>query len=67
MRRLNRQERRPVIVYVHPWELDPEQPVQSVGALTRLRHYRGLERTEGRLARLFSEYAFASCREVLRL
>lgn len=67
MHRLNHHERRPAIVYIHPWELDPEQPIQPVGALTRLRHYRGLEHTEGRLARLFSEYAFTSCREILGL
>ncbi|HEX6903284.1 MAG TPA: XrtA system polysaccharide deacetylase [Thermoanaerobaculia bacterium] len=67
MRRLNQHERRPAIVYIHPWELDPDQPVQPVGALTRIRHYRGLEHTEERLARLFSEYAFTSCREILGL
>ena len=67
MRHLNAHERRPAIVYVHPWELDPEQPVQPVGALTRLRHYRNLDRTEDRLATLFSEYAFTSCREILGL
>ena len=67
MRHLNQRERRPAIVYVHPWELDPEQPVQPVGVLTRLRHYRNLDRTEDRLATLFSEYAFTSCREILGL
>jgi len=67
MRHLNQRERRPAIVYIHPWELDPEQPVQPVGVLTRLRHYRNLDRTEDRLATLFSEYAFTSCREILGL
>ena len=67
MRRLNGLERRPAILYIHPWELDPEQPRQPVRWLTRVRHYRNLEQTEDRLARLFSEYSFASCREVLGL
>lgn len=67
MRRLNGRERRPAILYIHPWELDPEQPRQPVRWLTRVRHYRNLEQTEDRLARLFSEYSFASCREVLGL
>ena len=67
MRRLNRFERRPAIVYIHPWELDPDQPVQPVKWMTRLRHYRNLDRTEDRLAKLFSEYHFTSCREVLGL
>jgi polysaccharide deacetylase family protein (PEP-CTERM system associated) len=67
MRRLNEGERRPAVVYIHPWELDPGQPVQPVGVLTRLRHYRNLGLTEGRLARLFSEYTFTTCREILGL
>ncbi|MFL6193313.1 MAG: XrtA system polysaccharide deacetylase [Thermoanaerobaculia bacterium] len=67
MRRLNERERRPVVIYIHPWELDPGQPVQPVGVLTRLRHYRNLGRTEERLARLFSEYTFTTCREILGL
>jgi polysaccharide deacetylase family protein (PEP-CTERM system associated) len=67
MRWLNQRERRPAVIYVHPWEIDPGQPVQPVGALTRLRHYRNLGLTEGRLARLFSEYSFTTCREILAL
>jgi polysaccharide deacetylase family protein (PEP-CTERM system associated) len=67
MRHLNEVERRPAVVYIHPWELDPGQPVQDVGRLKRLRHYRNLDRTEERLARLFSEYTFTTCREVLGL
>ena len=67
MRRLNGFERRPAILYIHPWELDPEQPRQPVRWLTRVRHYRNLGQTEDRLARLFSEYSFTTCREVLGL
>ena len=67
MHRLNGVERRPALVYIHPWELDPEQPVQPVRWLTRVRHYRNLDRTEDRLARLFGEYSFTTCREVLGL
>jgi polysaccharide deacetylase family protein (PEP-CTERM system associated) len=67
MQRLNGFERRPAIVYIHPWELDPEQPRQAVRLSTRLRHYRNLHLTEERLAGLFSEYSFASVREVLGL
>jgi len=44
--------------YIHPWELDPEQPRLPVGPLTRLRHYGGLHRTVRRLGRLLSEFRF---------
>jgi polysaccharide deacetylase family protein (PEP-CTERM system associated) len=67
MQRLNAVERRPAIVYIHPWELDPEQPRQAVRLSTRLRHYRNQHLTEERLASLFSAYSFTSVREVLGL
>jgi polysaccharide deacetylase family protein (PEP-CTERM system associated) len=67
MAHLNEVERRPAIVYIHPWEIDPEQPRQRVRFSTRLRHYRNLHLTEKRLTRLFSEYTFTSVREVLGL
>ena len=51
---------RPAMLYIHPWELDPEQPRLEVGALTRLRHYRGLARVAPRLERLMSEFRFTS-------
>lgn len=46
--------------YVHPWELDPGQPRVDCGWLTRIRHYRGLERTLPRLERLLGEFRFAA-------
>lgn len=51
----------PAVLYVHPWELDPDQPrapAGSLGRLSRLRHYRNLERTEPRLRRLLDEFEF---------
>ncbi|MES1211021.1 MAG: XrtA system polysaccharide deacetylase [Acidobacteriota bacterium] len=67
MQRLNGFERRPAILYIHPWEIDPDQPRQPVRWLKRLRHYRNLDRTEERLVRLFSDYSFTTIREVLGL
>lgn len=46
--------------YIHPWELDPSQPRVAVPALTRIRHYRGLEKTLPRLERLLAEFRFTS-------
>lgn len=50
----------PAMVYIHPWEIDPDQPRLPVGWLTGLRHYRGLGRTLGRLRRLLQEFRFTS-------
>jgi polysaccharide deacetylase family protein (PEP-CTERM system associated) len=50
----------PATFYVHPWEVDPDQPRLPVRALTRVRHYRGLSRTRERLRKLLIEFRFAS-------
>lgn len=65
IRHLNTVEDQPAVFYLHPWEVDPEQPRLNVGRLTRLRHYRNLDKTEARLRRLLSEFRFGSIREVL--
>lgn len=46
--------------YVHPWEVDPGQPRIDCGTITRIRHYRGLDRTLPRLERLLTEFRFTS-------
>jgi polysaccharide deacetylase family protein (PEP-CTERM system associated) len=48
----------PATFYIHPWELDPEQPRISVPLSTRVRHYGGLHRTVPRLRRLLSSFRF---------
>jgi polysaccharide deacetylase family protein (PEP-CTERM system associated) len=58
--RINRIERRAAVFYLHPWEIDPDQPRQAVGGLSRFRHYRNLHRTEARLRRLLTDFRFGS-------
>lgn len=65
--RLNRVERRPAVFYVHPWELDPEQPRLPAAPWTRLRHYFNLSRTTDRLMRLLSAFRFDSIGALLGL
>lgn len=50
----------PGMFYIHPWEVDPEQPVVTRSPVVYLRHYRGLRRTRARLDRLLSEFSFTS-------
>ncbi len=50
----------PATFYIHPWEVDPDQPRLPVSSLTRIRHYRGLDGTLGRIERLLSEFKFAT-------
>ncbi len=60
-------EGRPVVFYVHPWELDPGQPRIPLPLTKRLRHYYGLGKTEGKLRRLMDDFEFTTIREVLSL
>jgi polysaccharide deacetylase family protein (PEP-CTERM system associated) len=48
----------PLIVYTHPWEVDPGQPRLAAGARSRFRHYTNLERTYGRLLELIRSGSF---------
>jgi polysaccharide deacetylase family protein (PEP-CTERM system associated) len=66
MRRLNRNEGQPLMFYLHPWEVDVNQPVGRVGWLTRVRHYRNIGRCAARLRRLVSSGSFAPIRDILQ-
>jgi polysaccharide deacetylase family protein (PEP-CTERM system associated) len=53
IKRLNRAEAAPAVFYIHPWEVDPDQPRPDGAPLkSRLRHYLNLDKTGERLARL---------------
>jgi polysaccharide deacetylase family protein (PEP-CTERM system associated) len=63
--RINRLEQRAAIFYIHPWEIDPEQPRLSGSVMSRFRHYRNLDQTESRLRRLVADFAFGPMTQVL--
>lgn len=60
-------ENRPVVFYIHPWEIDPQQPRVRLPRSKALRHYYNLDKTEERLDRLLSDFQFTTIREVLAL
>lgn len=58
IRHLNGQGQ-PAVVYLHPWEFDPDQPrAAGLSRATRFRHYVNLRKTESRLATLIREFKF---------
>jgi polysaccharide deacetylase family protein (PEP-CTERM system associated) len=65
LRQINERAARPFVFYVHPWEVDPDQPRVKVGALSTFRHYTNLHRCEARLHRLLGEFSFSTMRDVL--
>ncbi|HXV75165.1 MAG TPA: XrtA system polysaccharide deacetylase [Candidatus Polarisedimenticolaceae bacterium] len=64
--RLNRHERQPAIVYIHPWEVDPGQPRIRTRLTTSLRHYTGLAGVERKLGALMQRYRFGPLCEIVR-
>lgn len=62
--RINRGQK-PFIFYLHPWEIDPEQPRFKVSALSRFRHYNNLNSCMMRLELLLGDFRFGTASEVL--
>ena len=62
------QSGRPFVFYLHPWELDPDQPRlhDRAGRLGRFRHYVNLGKTEARFRRLLADFRFTTLGEVFR-
>jgi hypothetical protein len=56
--------------YMHPWEIDPEQPrVKRIKGISAFRHYVNLERTIGRLSRMITAFKhgdFITCGQYLK-
>jgi polysaccharide deacetylase family protein (PEP-CTERM system associated) len=63
--RLNAVEQQAAVFYIHPWEIDPEQPRLQAGWLGRLRHYRNLDQTEARLRALLTDFRFSTVASLL--
>jgi hypothetical protein len=63
--RLNGVEGQPAVFYLHPWEIDPDQPRIPAGVVSRFRHYRNLDKTEARLRRLLGDFRFSSLQRLL--
>jgi polysaccharide deacetylase family protein (PEP-CTERM system associated) len=57
---------RPLILYLHPREIDPDQPRLPLGIRRKLRTYVNLRGTEGKLNRLLSEHSFAHLETLLQ-
>jgi len=57
------------VFYMHPWEIDPEQPrVNNASLFYKFRHYVNLSKAESKLIALiknFSENKFTTCRDYL--
>ncbi len=50
----------PGCIYLHPWEIDPEQPRRGLAGLRGFRHYVNIAKTYGKLDRLLRANRFDS-------
>jgi len=64
--RIHRTSRQPFMFYVHPWEVDPQQPRLRAGSTaSRFRHRVNLAKTEGRLDVLLGTFRFGRLCDVI--
>jgi polysaccharide deacetylase family protein (PEP-CTERM system associated) len=58
---------RPLVMYLHPWELDPYQPRMRGSTLSKFRHYLNLHKVPSRLQQLLKDFAFGPIYHLLPL
>lgn len=65
LNRINDKEKQPFVFYIHPWEIDPDQPrINNVGMISGLRHYNNLAKTQERFRRLLKDFSFAPIKDI---
>jgi len=65
LKKVNNEEGVPGVFYIHPWELDPQQPRQhNVSTKTSFRHYLNLEKTRRRLEHLLQDFRWDTVHSV---
>jgi polysaccharide deacetylase family protein (PEP-CTERM system associated) len=65
--RVNIREQRPVMFYLHPWEMDPGQPRPAMAWQHRFRHFVGVNQQAGKIDRLLAHFRFGTARQALEL
>ena len=66
MGHLNRKENIPANVYIHPWEVDPDQPrIRKATLRSRFRHYVNLGTTLDKVTKLLDTFRFGPLCQVL--
>jgi len=55
----------PFIFYLHPWEIDPDQPKVDVSWFSKFRHYNNLDQCAARLQKLLSQFSFTTMQQYI--
>jgi len=56
---------KPFVFYLHPWEVDPEQPRVKASWFSEFRHYNNLDKCESRLTQLLQDFEFTTMQNKL--
>lgn len=54
-----------LVMYLHPWEIDPEQPRMDGPWISQIRHYLNLQKTQERLSRLLTDFRFGPMKDIV--
>jgi polysaccharide deacetylase family protein (PEP-CTERM system associated) len=65
LNRINKHENIPFIFYLHPWEIDKDQPRIKSKMISEFRHYNNINKFEDRLIRLLDDFDFDTVSAVL--
>ena len=65
LRQVNNRDKMPFIFYLHPWEIDTDQPSIPARWKSRYRHYNNIEKCEPRLKKLMEDFNFTTTWNVL--
>lgn len=58
IRSINKRDHQPVILYIHPWEIDTDQPRLQGRLRSRMRHYVNLHTTMPKIRAFLGEFTF---------
>ncbi len=65
LNQVNMKSEMPFSFYLHPWEIDPDQPRISSNWKSTFRHYNNLDKCEARLRTLLTDFEFGTMRSCL--
>lgn len=61
-----RKEDRPLNVYIHPWEFDPDQPRIAASWKSKFRHYQNLKTTASKITRMLQTFDLTTMSNVVQ-
>ena len=67
IRQVNEVDGQPMILYLHPWELDPKPPPLGKNGITRWSHTVNKGKMEQRFRQLLSRFSFGPVRDVFSI